>query len=573
MPSSSPAGSSSNQPGSSAAVYTPTGQPNADALYQQIVGSFANQFGSPGSTPGYSSFPNFPTPGFSGWSQPAASTAAPAAAAPAAPPTSDSSAFPSWAPQGVDPTTGLAIGTIDPSTGQPVVAIDPTTGQPTAPVNPLGGGAGIAARGGDTSGATGGFGTGSFDFSGTPGGQAYAQAQQWAGPGSIVDPNNPYLQEAIGVGHNNFLNYRGWTGPGMVTDPSNPLLQQAIIQAQNAVSDYAPFVTAFQQTQNPQQLAAQVTNYGNYLQNTLSPADMAASATSFGAGNQILNTAFDPQQSLYNTQSANALNTQNAINAMAGIAGTPYGAGVTGQNQQLFNQNWLNQQLGRQATGIGAAMPAFGTGNTLGTAGAQAGVAGAMLPYQTLAQAGGLANQVYGTLAQLAQQPYNIQTQGTQNAQTALAQLAQFAQAPYNTQALGTQNAQTALSGLANLGNNQYVLPQQTLNDLQSYLGLGQSASQISGNLGALGLQEQQNAFSGLGSLAGLGTNMLGLNNGGLGSLLGIGGAAAALPTSAASAASIGAALPGLTDAALGGSAGFGIGSVPAAAALPLAAS
>ncbi len=87
-------------------------------------------------------------------------------------------------------------------------------------------------------------------------------------------------------------------------------------------------------------------------------------------------------------------------------------------------------------------------------------------------------------------------------------------------------NTLSGLSNLTQLGNNQYQLPQQVLNDIQSYLGLGQAASNISGNLGQMGLNQQQNAFSGLGSALGAGNNLLFGSNGigGANGVLGSGG-------------------------------------------------
>lgn len=164
-------------------------------------------------------------------------------------------------------------------------------------------------------------------------------------------------------------------------------------------------------------------------------------------GLNTLNTAFDPQQGLYNQQSTQNLNNQNAINAMSGVAGTPYGAGVTGQNQQNFNTNWQNQQLQRQATGL---------------------------------QAGG-----------------NALTQGATLGNTGLGTILSSSGAPYNT--YNTQQA-NALSGLSQATQ----VPQQTLGDLMEYMGLGQNASQLSGSLGQMGVNQLTQGMSGIGSLLGM---------------------------------------------------------------------
>ena len=188
-----------------------------------------------------------------------------------------------------------------------------------------------------------------------------------------------------------------------------------------------------------------------------------------GYGQQTLNTAFDPQQALYNQQSIQNLNNQNAINAMSGVAGTPYAAGITGQSQQNFNTNWLNQQLGRQATGL---------------------------------QAGG-----------------NALTQGGQLGTTGLNTIGASSNAPYANYNTLQNNNIAALS--SSLG-----ISQQTLQDILPYLGLGQAASSISGNLGQQGVNQLTSGLSGIG--AGLGLIGGGSSIGsGIGSLFGSTGAAA----------------------------------------------
>lgn len=187
-----------------------------------------------------------------------------------------------------------------------------------------------------------------------------------------------------------------------------------------------------------------------------------------GYGQQTLNTAFDPQQGLYNQQSIQNLNNQNAINAMSGVAGTPYAAGITGQSQQNFNTNWLNQQLGRQATGL---------------------------------QAGG-----------------NALTQGAQLGTTGLNTIGSASNAPYANYNTLQNNNLAALS--SSLG-----ISQQTLQDILPYLGLGQAASSISGQLGQQGVNQLTSGLSGIG--AGLGLIGGGSSIGsGIGSLFGSTGAA-----------------------------------------------
>jgi len=229
-----------------------------------------------------------------------------------------------------------------------------------------------------------------------------------------------------------------------------------------------------------------------------------------GAGNQLLSLGFDPQQALFNQTSNQLLNQQNAINAMSGTAGTPYGAGVTGNTMSNFDLNWQNNLLNRATQGAQGAASAFGAGLPM--------ISGsAALPYQT--------------------------KQG-------------FGQAD-----LG------AMGNVINIGMERYALPQQTLNDLESYLQLGQSASNISGQLGNLGFNQGMQSAMGLGNLGILGNSILGNPIGGAfqgltgGGLSGLGGSFMA---------------PGSADALAGGFPGAmsvvdaGGGSIAPAAGLGL---
>ena len=258
-----------------------------------------------------------------------------------------------------------------------------------------------------------------------------------------------------------------------------------------------------------------------------------------GAADQVLSTGFDPQQALYNQQSSNALNQQNAINAMSGIAGTPYGAGVTGQNQQLFNQNWLNQQLGRQQGALSSAAPAYAAGQTLtqaplSTQNNQLSVLNQLLNSQNTAGSVGA-----GALANLTGATSTAGTGAANLGTSALNTLLAGTNAPYAaSNAVGT-NDLTALGNLINIGNSQYQLPQSVLGNLQSYMGLGQSASSTANQIDAA----QNNQLASIGS--GLGT---------AGSL-GLGAYNAGLFGSAAAPAAASLLIPGTDTAIAGGSA------------------
>jgi hypothetical protein len=105
--------------------------------------------------------------------------------------------------------------------------------------------------------------------------------------------------------------------------------------------------------------------------------------------NQTMQTAFDPQNALYNQLLAQTQNQQNVANTQAGVGTTPYGASLADLNLSNFNMNWLQSQLQRQQTGAQ-------TASTLGSN--ITGLTGAGL------QASGMAP---GTLSTLSALPYN----------------------------------------------------------------------------------------------------------------------------------------------------------------------
>ena len=84
---------------------------------------------------------------------------------------------------------------------------------------------------------------------------------------------------------------------------------------------------------------------------------------------QLITAGFDPQKALYSRTLQQVQDQAQAANAAAGVATTPYGAGLTGQATENFNIDWQNQQLAREAqaaqaaSGVGsAAMGALQTG-------------------------------------------------------------------------------------------------------------------------------------------------------------------------------------------------------------------
>lgn len=191
---------------------------------------------------------------------------------------------------------------------------------------------------------------------------------------------------------------------------------------------------------------------------------------------QVMNTAFDPQQALYNRSLQQNQQQQGALNAQAGVGTTPYGAGLADQANTNFNIDWQNAQLQRQIGGLGAAGQAYG----------QAG---------SLAQLGqGMAAGAPGQYLQSAGLPYGVQQQIGGAQMGALGQLGQY----------GQQAAR---------------IPQMQIQDYLNYLGAGNQAGGVANQTAGLGLQQSQLAFNqnaayanaamgGLGRLGGSGYGM-----------------------------------------------------------------
>lgn len=340
--------------------------------------------------------------------------------------------------------------------------------------------------------------------------QATGQANQIA--------NSGYINTAQGI-LNNGLNQAGQVQNNGTTDAS----------ILNLIGDLG------------QSNAIGGSNYLGQAQNLL--------GQSIGAGDAILNTAFDPQQTLYNQQYQQNLDQTNAINAMNGVNG-PYAAGVSDLANLNFNTNWQNQQLGREATGINAFDSALaggvsdysglvgaatgaqsnlqnaGFGNYNSTLGANTSAANSDISTGVSGYGGvlGSGSGTYGNLINTGTGAYS----GLTGAETsALSQLGGLQTQSYDASAnlgntglntintagalpsstyLGQQNADlSALNSLVSGTNNANSLTQQSIGDAGNYLGIGQNATTV--NQAAQEQQYQQTAglFSSLTNLLGLG--------------------------------------------------------------------
>jgi hypothetical protein len=213
-----------------------------------------------------------------------------------------------------------------------------------------------------------------------------------------------------------------------------------------------------------------------------------------GAGNQILQTGFDPQSALFDRTQRQLLDQSSVANAMAGVGNTPYGASVTSNALGNFDINWQNNLLKRMegaglvgkgllsaAPGLAAASAALPSNAFLGQQGAQQQALGAQL-------GAGIAGG----------QGFNSMMSGAQGlGSTAANQLLTLGSSPYNMGGTIANNAMSGLNNLVNLGNNQYQLPREVLQNLQQYMRLGQYASGISGNLGQMGFNQLASGIGG----------------------------------------------------------------------------
>jgi hypothetical protein len=283
-----------------------------------------------------------------------------------------------------------------------------------------------------------------------------------------------------------------------------------------------------------------------------------------GAGNAVAQTAFDPQSALFNRTQNQLLDQSNAINAMSGVASTPYGASVTGNNLANFDINWQNNLLNRQNTGLGALQGAGTTaGNLLsqGTGALNAGNTagmnltlgglGAFNQGNTAAQnllTGG-ASTLYGgntsgsnligtgldalyggntNLGGLINSAGSGYTGATGLYNTGGQAYLQGGTQPYTTSTGMDVNSLQALQQLIGLGNQNYALPNSVLSSLQGYLGTGQNASALANQIGNTNFNQLSGAAGGIGSLLGSGLGFgspsnPGFLSSGLSSLFGVG--------------------------------------------------
>lgn len=185
-----------------------------------------------------------------------------------------------------------------------------------------------------------------------------------------------------------------------------------------------------------------------------------------GAGNQVFNTAMDPQSALFSQMSQQVQDQSRAADSARGIGMSGQSAGNEANALSNFDINWQNQQLGRQTQGLQGLESAYqGAGQNLtgalnmGSLSPQFLTQGSSFPFQAANQYSGAqagTNQLNtGLLSQII--PYLNYGQGATNN-------------TFGQQQTGLNNLTTGLGQLGTLfgGNQNFNTP-----------GLGQQLSQF----------------------------------------------------------------------------------------------
>lgn len=221
-----------------------------------------------------------------------------------------------------------------------------------------------------------------------------------------------------------------------------------------------------------QQTAGQLPGMANQY---VAPGNAAASS--------VLNTAFDPQNDLYNKSFQQNQEQTRAALASRGLNFSGVGAGAEIQSNQDFNTNWRDKLLNRQTQGLGAYEAASGQNYATQAGSREQGLssllsasAGTFTPYQSAYSSG-----VSG-LNSAATTGYGIQSdaatrylQGTlggmqlqdQLGQSGAASIAQGSAMPYNAETNRWNNYLTQFGGLGTIG--------------QQFGQIGQGSSGLSG--------------------------------------------------------------------------------------------
>lgn len=283
---------------------------------------------------------------------------------------------------------------------------------------------------------------------------------------------------------------------------ANSLFDQGQSYA-DTINSYAP---KYQATANSMgNRAINLYNKGNQLYdqgqaNATNFADMAGVAKQqeqnlYGLGDQIYQTAFDPQQQLYDRTANKVVDQSRAAQAVRGLGNSAYGAGLENDAMNNFNIDWQNQQLNRQLSG------AQGITNTNAAGANQANLQSNNWQNVLNSQiAGGQANaNLYGQ----AGNQVGLQYQGNQLAQnspvTAAGVIGNLNNASATQSGIGGQAIDSATNNIVNGNRLLSTLNQGSVAQNQLYgantaagYGYGDAAMNYGQQAGTIPLQSQQ---------------------------------------------------------------------------------
>lgn len=214
-----------------------------------------------------------------------------------------------------------------------------------------------------------------------------------------------------------------------------------------------------------------------------------------GAGQQVWNTALDPQSALYQRTLQQLQDQTRASQAARGITNSGYGANLENEALSNFNIDWQNQQLNRQMAGLNAmggattgAGNAYGVANQLGASGAESLGSSGMVPYATSSSIlGNMLNALnnYGSSVGGASNALDLSTAG------ALGQYLNLGASQSN------EAAQTQIANWQNQMAYDQMQNQQLANMVNSGINFG--ASMLSGGMGGFNGATASNGLQSLG--------------------------------------------------------------------------
>ena len=111
-------------------------------------------------------------------------------------------------------------------------------------------------------------------------------------------------------------------------------------------------------------------------------ADINNANTLNGLAPSIIASGFDPTSALYNNQLKSAQDAQSIASAQAGVAGSPFAAGMQSDATTNFNLDWQAQQAQKQQQAIAALSSLFSNSASTAATGAAQQQAGAAAPAQ-----------------------------------------------------------------------------------------------------------------------------------------------------------------------------------------------